>query len=115
MRFLYALTSTRCPPNPFVSDLCNLTPLFKALCTLQKGGTDLSHFDKGLCAGDNILGSVEGAEAVFVGVPCPQCGEAVAEVGKNSIRWVRCTDVHCDCGYSEPFEWTNPHFQPVLV
>lgn len=40
-------------------------------------------------------------DSELIGIPCPSCGEAIARVGKETIRRARCLGVHCDCGFTD--------------
>ena len=52
---------------------------------------------------------MEGAE--WVKIPCPSCGEEFATVDGRAVRFMRFTGVHCECGFTESFEWVNPRFE----
>ncbi len=50
----------------------------------------------------------DGNGSDLVDIPCPRCGEPISSVSKDTILRVRCLGVHCECGFTEDFEWINP-------
>lgn len=68
---------------------------------------------------ETLLPSAEGGgvstgatgESELVDIPCPQCGESFATVDGGAMRFMRFTDVHCECGFRKDFEWVNPNLR----
>ena len=50
----------------------------------------------------------------WLDIPCPGCGDKFQTINAAAIRHVCFSDVRCDCGFAEDFEWINPRSLPLM-